>query len=48
MRLIAAATTVGEAEAAFAQFEEVRGPTGPDPNGVIVRQRLGLPPPPIG
>jgi hypothetical protein len=45
MRRIAAATTVEEAEAAFAQFEEVRGPTGPDPNGVIVRQRLGLPPP---
>jgi hypothetical protein len=48
MRRIANATTVKEAEAAFHQFEKIRGPVPPDhlePIGKQIRIKLGLLPP---
>jgi hypothetical protein len=48
MRLIADATSVKQAEAAFHQFEKIRGPVPPDhlePIGKQIRIKLGLLPP---
>jgi hypothetical protein len=43
---LARASDSDDAETAFEQFEDARGPTGANPLGVAIRRKLGLPPPP--
>ena len=40
---LARASNPDEAETAFHQFEDARGPIGPNPIGVAIRRKLGLP-----